>query len=173
MPPDSITLIAMSPAGSTLVVRDEVARVWLYPPEGAGHPQVIDPETMEQAIARGDLERVGREFESWGDLDAFRQQRAAQATPDETVYAESFDLDDVESMIEVAERWLSEGNGERARLLAFRLLRVPIVRADSRACDRVLGLLERYGRPSLPLHTQPPTSLQAEARDRWELARAA
>jgi hypothetical protein len=170
---DHVTLVAMSPSGSTLVLRDRGSRLWLYPPAGAGQPRVIDPELAEQVIARGDLDRVGRDFEGWDDLDAFRQKRAAKATPTEVVDVESLDLHDVELMMEVAERWLAGGEGDRARQLALRLLRVPAVRSDADANDRLVGFIEKLGRPDLRLHSEPTTTLQARAYERWELPRAA
>jgi hypothetical protein len=170
---DHVTLVAMSPAGSTLVLRDRGDRLWHYPPEGVGRPRVIDSNLAEREIARGDLERLEREFESWEDLDAFRQERAAQMTPGEVVDVESLDLHDVELMLGVARQWLADGEGDRARALALRLLRVPAVRSDADANDRLVGFIEKLGRPDLRLRSEPTTTLQARAYERWELPRAA
>jgi hypothetical protein len=168
-----VTLVAMAPSGATLLVRDTSDRTWLCPSPGAGQPCVIDPERVEQVIARGDLERIDREFASWEELDAFRQERARRVTPQTIVDIDSFDAHDVERHLAVAERWLAEGDAERPRKLAFRLLRTPVAHSDAEVHERLVNLLERLGQPVLSLRSTPRTPLQAAARERWQLQRAA
>ncbi len=170
---DRLTLLASSPAGTTLVLRDRAGRLWLYPPVAAGQPRELDVEQAERVIAHGELERVERTFGSWAELDAFRQARAAAATPQEAVDVEKFDLQDVELMLGVARELLSEGESERARLLVLRLLRAPAAKSDRDAYEQLLDFLEGLERPSLSPAAQPPSSYQQKARERWELARAA
>ncbi len=168
-----VTLLAMAPSGATLILRDRRERLWLYPPVGAGKPRVIDSETAEQAIGRHDLERIDQDFASWAELDEFRQQRVRKTSPRTIVDVQSLDLEDVERLLTVAERWLADEEGERACQLALRLLRVPAVLGDPATHERLVGLLESLHEPTLDLHSEPRTELQMAAYARFELARAA
>jgi hypothetical protein len=168
-----VTLVAMAPSGATLVVRDTDDRTWLYPSPGAGQPRLIDSERVEQVIARGDLERIDRDFAGWEELDAFRQERARRVTPQTIVDIDSFDAHDVERHLAVAEQWLAEGDADRPRKLALRLLRTPVARSDTEVSDRLIDFLERLGEPVVAFRSTPRTSLQAAARERWQLQRAA
>jgi hypothetical protein len=170
---DSVNLVAMAPSGTTLVLRDRSQRLWLYPPAGAGKPRVIDSALAEQVIARQDLDRVDRDFTSWTDLDAFRQEQASSRTPRAVVDTESLDLHDIDLLVRVAERWLVDGDAERARALILSLLRVPAVRADQATHDRLIDSMERFECPSLDLCSKERTALQQAARERWDLPRAA
>jgi hypothetical protein len=132
----------MSESGSTLILRNHNSQLWLYPPDGAGRPHVIDVEQAQQVIARSDLERIGRRFESGDALDAFRQTRAARGLTDKAVDTDVFDLEDVDGILEVAQQWRAEGEGDKARRLARQLLNVPVVRTDPAAKERVEAFLE-------------------------------
>lgn len=169
---DSLNLLAMSSAGTTLVLCDRAGQRWLYPPAN-GQPRKLDAEQAERLIAHGELVRVERDFDSWADLDAFRQARAAEAMPSQAVDVELFDRHDIELMLNVARELLSEGDSERARLLVLRLLRAPVVTSDRDLYEQLLGFLDRLERPPLSLAAQPPTPLQQKAHERWGLARAA
>lgn len=168
-----VTLIAMALSGATLVVRDSDERTWLCPSPGAGQPRFIDPERVEHVIAGGDLERIDRDFTSWEELDAFRQERARRVTPQTIVNIDSFDAHDMERHLAVAERWLAEGDTDRPRKLAFRLLRTPVARADGEVHERLIDFLEHVGEPVIAFRSMPRTSLQMAARKRWQLQRAA
>jgi hypothetical protein len=168
-----VTLVAMAPSGATLLVRDSDDRTWLCPSPGAGQPCLIDPERIEQVIARGDLERIDRDFAGWEELDAFRQERARRVTPQTILDIDSFDAHDVERHLSVAERWLANGDADRPRKLALRLLRTPVARSDAEVHERLIDLLERVGEPLIAFRSTPRTSLQAAARERWQLQRAA
>jgi hypothetical protein len=170
---DSVTLVAMTRSGATLVLRDRVDRLWLYPPEGAGRPRVVSPELADQVIARQDMERVDRDFQSWQDLDEFRQERASALTPTTIVDLQALDPDDIESLLGVAERWRAEGDAERARRLVIKLLGTPVARADEALHARLLALLERLEEPRLDIRPGPRTPRQAAARERWQQPRAA
>jgi hypothetical protein len=170
---DRITLVAMSPAGTTLVLRDRISRLWLYPPRGAGQPRVLDEEAIERVIARADLERVGREFESWPELEDFRQLCASRMAPPEAVDLKSLDGVDVERTIDVAERWLADGDGGRARQLVVALLDVPAALSDDATRRRLVELLKQMEQPPMPIHPEAATQLQRDAHERFQLARAA
>jgi hypothetical protein len=168
-----VTLVAMAPSGATLVVRDTDDRTWLHPSPGAGQPRLIDPDRVERAIAYGDLERIDQDFADWEELDAFRQERARRVTPQIIVDIDAFDAHDVERHLEVAERWLAEGDVDRPRKLAFRLLRTPVAHSDEGVHERLVDFLERVGEPVQALRSRPRTELQVAARARWRQLRAA
>jgi hypothetical protein len=168
-----VTLIAMAPSGATLVVRDDFDRVWLYPPQGAGQPQVMDPDFAEWVIAHNDLDRIGRDFASWDALEAFRQERARRVTPQTIVDFGAFDAHDVEQLLEVAEEWLADGDAHRTRALVLALLRAPVTLSSPELHARLIDCLERLGEPVIALRSAPRTPLQAAARERWRQQRAA
>lgn len=172
MIPDRLNLLAMSSAGTTLVLRDRAGQRWLYPPAG-GQPRKLDAEHAERLIAHGELVPVEQDFDSWVELDAFRQARAAEAMPSQAVDVERFDRHDLELMLSVAREMRSEGDSERARLLVLRLLRAPDATSDRDVYEELLGFLERLEHPSLALVEQPSTPIQQKARERWGVARAA
>jgi len=124
-----VTLVAMAPSGETFVTREANGRVWLHQPEGAGGAGPIDEATVARAVTDHGFDRIEQDFDGWAALDAFRQERAALVTPPVVVDRDALDLDDVEEMVAVARRWVDEGDGARARRLAFALLRVPAVLA--------------------------------------------
>jgi hypothetical protein len=86
---------------------------------------------------------------------------------------EALDLNDLESLLSVAFRWVRDGEAERARRLIHRLLRTPSVRSDTEMHDRLIDVLERFDTPRLDLRPEPCTPLQAAARERWLQPRAA
>lgn len=164
---DGVTLLAMAPSGEVLLARDAVGQVWLIRPEGAGRPEVIDEELAERGIAEHGFHRVDREFTDWRALDDFRQERAAAVAPAIVVEHESLDLEDVQRLLKVGRRWIAEGNGPRARRLAFELLRVPAVRVHEESHDDVVSLLEKLDRAPVQVRSTPATELQSAARARW------
>lgn len=169
---ERIALIAMDPSGASLVLCDGHGRVWLYPPEGTGGPRVIEFDAAEEIIAWQDMERIDREFASWAELEAFRQERAARLTPETVADVEAFDLEDVEELVAVAEGWHDDGDTDQARKLVVRLLRAPVARADPAAYDLLLAALESL--EPLADSSGQPTHPRAEARPRLkELPRAA
>lgn len=169
---DSVTLVAMAPSGATLVLRDRGGRLWLYPPSGAGRPRVVEPALAERVIVEQDLDRLDRDFASWTELDEFRQEQTARAG-EMVVDVESLDSHDIELLLTVAERWLAGGEGDRARVLALRLLRVPVVRVDAGIYEQLVDLIDRLERPRLDLRANARTALQQAAHERWDMLRAA
>jgi hypothetical protein len=168
-----LKLLAMARSGGTLIIRHRDGRLWLYPPEAAGEPQVIGDARANELIARAELEPVDREFATWEELDEFRQRRAAESIPQRAVDIARFDLHDVERLVGVAERWRADRASDRARRLLLKLLHVPAVRADASMHEQIVGLLEELEEPRLQLHLEPATELQIAARERLQLPRAA
>ena len=159
--------MAMAPSGETVIVRDRSGRVWLHPPQGAGRPEVIDEALAQRAVADHGFERIDRSFQSWEQLDRFRQERASRLNPKVVVNRDALDLEDVERLTAVGRRWVAEGQGARARGLVVELLRLPAVRADGEAHDRLLAFLEELAQPRLSVVSKPLTRRQAAARERW------
>jgi hypothetical protein len=171
---DLICLIAIAPSGAVLVVRDRDGRLWLYPPEGAGVPRMLDDRLAEQVIARQGLKRVDREFGTWAELDEFREEYAAQTAPDVKIDVAGLDAEDVEGFLAVAERWLADGDLDRSRRLLVRLLRVPALGENADTYERLVTMLEGFDAPPRPaLRSEPRTPLQEAARERFDMARAA
>ena len=77
-----VSLLAMTPSGEALIVRDERGETWIHQPESVGGVVLFDANLVEQAIAEHGLDRINREFANWQDLDQFRQERASAVTPD-------------------------------------------------------------------------------------------
>ena len=165
---DDIRLLAMAPSGETLVVRDRGGRVWLHPPQGAGRPELIDEALADRVVADHGFERIDQPFPSWEALDSFRQERAARLAPEVVVDRDALDLGDVERLWAVARRWAVEGQGVRAKRLAFELLRVPAVRADEATHDALVSFVEELEEPRLVTRSRAGTSLQSAARERWQ-----
>ena len=165
---DDIKLLAMAPSGETLVVRDRSGRVWLHPPQGAGRPELIDEAVAERSVADHGFDRIDQAFPSWEALDSFRQGRAARVTPDVVVDRAALDMRDVERLWAVARRWVVEGQGPRARRLAYELLRVPAVRADEATHNGIVSFVEGLEEPRLATRSRPATELQSAARARWQ-----
>ncbi len=170
---EGVNLVAMSRSGATLLVRDRTGRLWLYPPEAAGTPRVVDPEAAAQIIARADLEEIQQELPGWQELEAYRQQKAAELAPDPMVDLDDLDAEDAERLLETADRWITAGESERARRLAIRLLRAPVALNDPSVRERLVSMLERLEAPRLQLVTEPRTPIQRRARERWQMPRAA
>jgi len=164
---ETITLLAMAPSGETFIVRHPNGQVWLIQPAGAGEPELVDEEVVARAVADHGFHRLDEEFESWADLDDFRQRRAAEVTPEVIVDRDALDLDDVRQFLDAGRRWVADGEGPLALSLALELLRVPVVRADPQALDSVVSFLETLNAAPPDIHSQPTTPLQSAARDRW------
>lgn len=168
-----ITLLAMAPSGETFFARDQFDRVWLYQPRGAGPPAVVSEPVVERAVVAHGFERMEVAFPTWQALDEFRHEQAVNLAPLVDFDQDAIDLDDVLRLVTVGRRWIDEGEGVRARKLVLRLLRVPAVRADDAAHERLLGLLETVNEPP-PLVFQSQTTtepVKAAAHERWEQLR--
>lgn len=164
------TLVAMSASGETLVVRDGDGQLWLVRAEGAGVPLLLDDVRADHAVDRYGLDRVGQTFSNWKELDGFRQQRAGAITPEVIVDAGAFDHADVRELLAVGRRWAAEGQRHRAARLATALLGVPVVRADDSLFAETKKLLGQCLEPEPAYPSEPATSLQSEARQRWRTA---
>lgn len=163
-----IVLLAMAPSGETFFARDSSERVWLIQPEGAGPPRTVDDRLVQRAVADHGFERVEREFSTWPELDDFRQALATRVTPDQIIDRDAFDLEDLRLLIDVAQRWVAEGEGRRARRLALELLRVPAIVADLETHEWLVSFIESLDEPRAGLRSVPSTSRQSAARARWQ-----
>ncbi len=162
-----ITLVAMARSGEVLIVRDASGQTWLYQPEGAGGSGRIDEETIEWAMRSLGLVSVMASFNSWEELDDYRQRRASEATPSVLTDPRNFDLADVQRLRVVAERWADAGRGVDARRLVLRLLHVPAVLTDPKTHDDLVRLVERLDTLTLPSMPKSPNGRKAAARERW------
>jgi len=163
----NIALLAMAPSGETYMVRDEIGRLWLMQPPGAGDPRVIEADVVEVAVARHGFDRVDRDFTSWSDLDDFRQARAASATPPLPVKERPLDLDDVERLFRVVRRWADQGQIPGARRAAFTLLAAPVVRADAEVHGRLLAFVQELEEPASPFVSVAASDEKRRVRERY------
>lgn len=169
----TVGLVAMAPSGEALV-RDPDGRLWLLQPEGAGGSRPLSPETASYVIPRAGLKPIDRDFESWAELDAWRNEKAARITPGVTVDRDALDGTDVERLLGVARRWAAAGEGNRARQLVFELLRVPALLGDPVLHDGVVAFAQSLAQPPVEVVAPPPADpLKAAARHRWQQQRAA
>lgn len=170
---DRISLLAMAPSGETYLARDAFGRVWLMQPRGAGEPEIVDPSLVDKAVAYGGFDRVDEAFDSWADLDRFRQGRVAMIIPEVAVDTDRLDCDDVDEMLTIALRWVDDGEPQRARRAALALLRLRVVREDDHLNERVVALLEELDQPPEVFPTEAKTEEQRAFRDRWNQRPAA
>ncbi len=168
-PRSTVTLVAMPPSGETFLARDSEGVLWLIRPPGAGGPQRADEEVVEIATARHGFERIEQDFAGWEALDAERQRRAGLRAPAE-IDVEAFDATDVDRVLAIADRWRREGDVERPRRVAHRLLEAPIVREDDGLFKRLTSFLRELDEVR---GTTPPAVVdeqRAAARRRLRLA---
>ena len=165
---DRIALLAMAPSGETYLARDHIGRIWLMPPRGAGEPEVVDVDVVDRAIAYGGFDQIDEEFDSWPDLDRFRQERAALVVPDVIVDRDRLDAEDVCEMVAVVRRWIDDGERGQARRATFALLRLPVALDDAALHERLVTILEELDQPAMPFRSQPVTATKRAARDRWD-----
>jgi hypothetical protein len=165
---DPITLLAMAPSGETYLARDRGGRIWLIQPLGAGENEVVDTDLVERAVADGGFDRIDAQFNSWEELDRFRQERAALVVPDIVVDRDRLDAEDVDEMLAVVRKWIDGGERARARRATFAFLKLPIARTEATIHERLVAILEELERPLMRFQSQPVTATQRAARDRWD-----
>ena len=164
---DRITLLAMAPSGETYLARDRFGKVWLFQPVGAGETTEVDAGLVERAVAFGGFDRIDEHFDSWDELERFRQVRAALVVPDVVVDPERLDGDDVTEMLVVATRWRDAGEPVRAQRAVLALLRLPIARADPDLNERLVSFLEGLTQPPARFPSEPRTAMHQAARERY------
>lgn len=161
-------LVAMAPSGEALVVRDEAGRLWLIQPEGAGGRRSLTPDEALQVVAGAGFDRIDRRFDSWPELDAWRNQRAGAITPAVVVDRDALNRGDVERLLTVAKELASGGEGSRARRLAFELLRLPVVLGHPDLHDAMVSFAQSLDlTPVVPQARPAGNGLHAAARARW------
>lgn len=162
-----ITLIALTPTGETLLVRQgEVTRM-VQPPEFGGN-RTLTEEEAESAIRHLDLTRVDRTFDGWDNLNRFVQKTAAKV-PRRDGGKGPLKLDVACEQLKVAERWLAQGRLQDASRTAVRLLGEDVVLQDPEARTRARAILSAC-------HDAPPrasgsSTLHDRARHKWEAVR--
>lgn len=161
------TLVAMARSGETFITRRERHGLWLHLPPGAGGAGPVDEAAAERAVADHGFLRFDQQFETWAELDDFRQQEAAKFAPPVVIDPAELDAEDVERMLGVARRWAADGEAGQSRRLLLRLLRVPVVTPGTGAHDQILAALEALGDPRNVVQLQPTDPLKVEARRRW------
>ena len=71
-------LLAMPRSGEIYLATDENGVTWIFHPEGAGDPDLIEPdkvdETLRQACGKHSWELVRQDFGSWEEIQAARQR---------------------------------------------------------------------------------------------------
>jgi hypothetical protein len=159
----SLVLLAMAPSGETFLVRDRQRTIWLVLAPGAGLPQQATDQDVDDSIIRHGWNRIDREFNSWSDLDAGRQQLVSSRGPRVQVDVSRFDAEDVRRVLAVVSNWRQRGDGVRGRRLLHRLLReAPVVRLSDELYDAVTEALTELDTMS----PQPPPSVLRFTDDR-------
>ncbi len=170
----SVSLVAMARSGETFVVRDPWGQLWLIAPAAAGGTTTASDELVQRAIGLHGFRRVERSFDSWEELDACRQELAAEVTPSVVVDVDHLDADDVREMLAVAFEWQSEGQLDRVRRLVASLLRLPVVRQDTALNEEVVALLlEAAPRPIPAMAESSIDGVRRRALEQMEMAAAA
>ena len=163
------TLVAMSRSGETFITRSKRHPLWLHLPPGAGGSGPLDEAGAERAVADHGFVRIDKDFATWDDLDAFRQEEAANFAPPVAIEPAGLDAEDVQEMLDVARRWSTEGEPGQSRRLLLRLLLVPAARAEADLQDRIVAALEALDEPDLGLRLRqlPTDPLKLAARRRY------
>jgi hypothetical protein len=173
-----LVLLAMAPSGETFLVRDRQQTIWLVLPPGAGLPQQASSEDVDDAVAGHGWDRIEREYPSWADLDAGRQQLVASRGPQARVDVSRFDAEDVRRVLGVVAGWRQGGDIVRARRVLHRLQReAPVVRQQDELYVAINEALDELDAMS---PEPPPIALRStndpryiEARDRLQILVAA
>lgn len=163
------TLVAMARSGETFITRRERYGLWLHLPAGAGGAGPIDEKAAERAVADHGFTRINQDFETWDELECFRQREAAKFAPPLEIDPAELDGEDVLRMLDVARRWSTEGDLSRSRRLLHRLLRVPVVVARTDLHDELVAALEDLDEADVVVLVReaPSDPLKAEARRRY------
>jgi len=157
-----VTLVAMPPSGEVFIVRDSDGELWLIQPPGAGDPERITDEVVARAVVDHGFELVEQSFDGWAQLDAERQRRAGSGLDAMRVDVERFDAEDVQQVMRALQRCRQRGQIPRARRVAHRLLRAPVLRQDPDLYGQLVTFLEELD--SIP--ASPPVSVADEAPER-------
>jgi len=168
-PNRTFTLVAMPPSGEVYIARDNDGTQWLIQPPGAGDPEPVTDEVVEQAVIDHGFDRIEQSFETWDELDAERQRRAGIGLTAMRVDVERFDAEDVRQMMRALRRCRQRGEILRARRVAHRLLRAPVILEDDvqyRALVQFLEELDAVPSPALLIPTNDEDSERAPARRR-------
>lgn len=162
-----IRLLAMSPSGEALVVRNLSGKINVYRPADFGGMLALDEGAVEEAIAANDLLRIDREFANWQELDDFRQEEVRRLVPPLELDIEGLTADDVRPLVDIAEQWGID-NDPRAGELARRLLEdVPAAQQDDLLRQRLREVLAQRGRLVIPGENRPRSEIQQRAIERW------
>jgi hypothetical protein len=163
----SVTLVAMPRSGETFLARDAFGTLWLYPPEGAGESMVVDESAIEEAVRRHDWDRIDATFDTWEELDADRQRRAAELAPFRDLGIADYDSVDVHRLVDGARTFAQEGDHVAARTVLHRLLgEVTVVREDRELFELVTRLLMELDASSRRPSRRDVTGVSPENRER-------
>lgn len=163
-----VTLVAMPDSGEVFIVRDDNGAVWLIQPPGAGDPELITNGVVERAVVDHGFERIEESFTSWAQLDAERQRRAGVGLTPRGVDVERFDSEDVAQVMRALQRCRRRGQIVRARRVAHRLLRAPVLQRDLGLYRGLVEFLEELDAipPSPPFSVVDDASERMPARQR-------
>jgi hypothetical protein len=165
-------LVAMAQSGETFISCTPERGYWLHLPAGAGGSGPIDEATVQRSIAEHGFVRVDEEYASWPQLDQGIQDRTQ--SPAVIVDQNLLDVEDIVDLLDVAQQWIVNDEGQRASHLVSNLLRIPIVRRDDALFEKVTAiLLELTGTPLTSVRRLSLRPIQAAARYRWGTLRAA
>jgi len=174
-PNRTVTLVAMPPSGEVYIVRDHDGAQWLIQPPGAGSPEPVTDEVVERAVIDHGFDRIEQSFDTWAQLDAERQRRAGTGLTAMRVDVEHFDSEDVRQMMRALQRCPQRGEILRARRVAHRLLRAPVILDDLglyRGLVQFLEELDMILPPTLLLANDDDDSERRPARERVNLRAA-
>lgn len=162
-------LVAMARSGEAFVTSDDRHGLWLHMPPGAGGAGLIDEASVERAVAYHDFTRIDRDFETWAELDEFRQREAAKFAPPVEIDPAELDAEDVRDMLGVARRWATEGEAAQSNRLVRRLLTVPAAVANTDLLEEVVAALSWADESSLVVRLRqvPTDTRKSEARRRY------
>jgi len=166
MPP----LVAMAPSGETFISRSKRHGLWIHLPPGAGGTGPLDAASADRAVADHGFIQIDRDFDTWDQLEGFRQEEAAKFAPPVVIDPADLDDEDVREMLEVARRWMVEGEASQSRRLLLRLLLVPATLADVELHAEIVAALSALSEaaPGLRLRGEPTDPRLLAARRRYD-----
>lgn len=140
---DTLTLIAISLTGTTLIVLDDCGQTWLHASQPDRRPELIAPTRAEEMIEQLSLERLDRPFADAGALESFRAEHARRASEGLTFPIAALATGDIEALVDAAGELVERGEHERATPLLLRLRTAPALERGTPLYARLVGLIER------------------------------